>query len=60
MVSTIAVAALAILVERAVETQFGLAGVIGLMILRSGFRNRNFTCASVGMTVLVMLIVNNM
>ncbi|GAA1933019.1 hypothetical protein GCM10009716_45300 [Streptomyces sodiiphilus] len=58
LISTLTVAALAIMVERAVETQFGIAGVIGLMVLRTGLRKRNVTCVCVGLTVLVMLAVN--
>jgi hypothetical protein len=58
LVSTVAVAAVGLAIERAVEIQFGLPGLIGLLILRTGVRNRNVTCASVGATVLVMLLVN--
>jgi hypothetical protein len=58
LVSTLTVAALAIMLEKVVETQFGVAGVIGLMLLRTGIRKRNITCASVGLTVLVMLVLN--
>ncbi|MDT0322128.1 MULTISPECIES: hypothetical protein [unclassified Streptomyces] len=57
IVSTIAVAALGIAVERAVDIQWGLPGLIGLLILRTGLRKRNFTCACVGTTVLVTLFV---
>ncbi|GAB2879000.1 hypothetical protein [Streptomyces hainanensis] len=57
MVSTIALAALGIAVERAVDIQWGLPGLIGLLILRTGLRKRNFTCACVGTTVLVTLVV---
>ena len=42
------------------EVQFGLPGVIGLLILRTGLRKRNFTCTCVGITVLVMLGLNTL
>ncbi|RKN41811.1 hypothetical protein [Streptomyces hoynatensis] len=57
LVSTIAVAALGIAVERAVDIQWGLPGLIGLLILRTGLNKRNFTCACVGTTVLMTLAV---
>jgi hypothetical protein len=60
IVSEIAVAAFGIAAERAVETQFGLPGLIGLMILRTGIRRRNTTCAWVGATVLVTLLVGTL
>ncbi|MDT0343373.1 hypothetical protein [Streptomyces litchfieldiae] len=60
LVSTIAVAAFGIAVERAVEIQFGLPGLIGLLILRTGVHRRNFTCACVGATVLVTLLVGSL
>ncbi|AKG44464.1 hypothetical protein H7827_12590 [Streptomyces sp. JH002] len=60
IVSTIIAAALAIVVDEAVEVQFGLPGVIGLLILRTGLRKRNFTCICVGITVLVMLGLNTL
>ncbi|MDT0305560.1 hypothetical protein RM780_01080 [Streptomyces sp. DSM 44917] len=59
LVSTITVAAFGIAVERAVEIQFGLPGLIGLLILRTGMRRRNRTCTSVGATVLLTLLVSN-
>jgi hypothetical protein len=55
LVSTIAVAALSVVAEQAVEIQFGLPGLIGLLILRTGLRHRNANAACVGVTVLVML-----
>jgi hypothetical protein len=55
LVSTIVVAALGVVAEQAVEIQFGLPGIIGLLILRTGIRHRNTNCACVGATVLVML-----
>ncbi len=58
LVSTIVIAALGITVERAVEIQFGLPGLIGLLILRTGMRKRNTTCTCVGATVLVMLALS--
>ncbi|MGP4109998.1 hypothetical protein ACTWP5_03655 [Streptomyces sp. 4N509B] len=58
LVSTIVVAALGILVERAVEIQYGLPGLIGLLILRTGIRHRSSNCACVGATVLAMLAFN--
>ncbi|MGK5533680.1 hypothetical protein [Streptomyces sp. URMC 129] len=60
LVSTITVAALGIAVERAVEIQFGLPGLIGLLILRTGMRKRNYTCTCVGTTVLVTLLVGGL
>ncbi|RBM17857.1 MULTISPECIES: hypothetical protein [Streptomyces] len=60
LVTTIAVAAFGIAVERMVEIQFGLPGLIGLMILRTGVRTRNYTCVCVGSTVLVTLLVGNL
>jgi hypothetical protein len=57
IVTTVVTAALGIAVERAVEIQWGLPGLIGLLILRTGLRKRNFTCACVGATVLVTLVV---
>ncbi|MDB1087949.1 hypothetical protein PJ985_10265 [Streptomyces sp. ACA25] len=56
--STLVVAVLAIVVERVVETRFGLAGVIGLLLLRTGIRHRNATCGCVGATVLLMLVLD--
>lgn len=55
LVSTIVVATLGLMVERAVEIQFGLPGLIGLVILRIGIRHRNANCACIGATVLIML-----
>lgn len=58
LVSTLIVGILAVAVERAVEAEFGLPGIIGLMMLRTGIRKRNLTIACVGVTVLVMLVVS--
>jgi hypothetical protein len=58
LVSTIVVAAVGIVLERAVELQYGLPGLIGLLIMRTGFRKRNVTCTAVGVTVLVTLAVS--
>jgi hypothetical protein len=58
LVSTIAVAAVGLVVEQAVEIQFGLPGIIGLLILRIGIRHRNTNAACVGATVLVMLALS--
>jgi hypothetical protein len=55
LVSALAVAALALLVERVVEVQLGLPGVIGLMLLRTGVSKRSAAVAGVGATVLIML-----
>ncbi|WP_326597613.1 hypothetical protein [Streptomyces sp. NBC_01803] len=60
LVSTITVAAFGIAVERAVEIQFGLPGLVGLLILRTGLWKRNYTCACVGTTVLVTLLVGGL
>ncbi|WP_059005799.1 hypothetical protein [Streptomyces specialis] len=60
LISTITVAALGIAVERAVEIQFGLPGLVGLLILRTGLQRRNYTCAWVGTTVLVTLLVGGL
>ncbi|GAA3848180.1 MULTISPECIES: hypothetical protein [Streptomyces] len=60
LVSTIIVAAFGIATEQAVEVQYGLPGLIGLLILRTGLRKRNFTCACVGTTVLVTLAVGSL
>ncbi|MEV1010790.1 MULTISPECIES: hypothetical protein [Streptomyces] len=57
LVSTIAVAALGIALERAVEGHLGFPGLIGLLILRTGLGRRNFTCTCVGASVLVTLVV---
>lgn len=57
LVSTLFAAALAMTVERVVEIQLGLPGVIGLLLLRTGIRKRNAACASVGATVLAMLLM---
>lgn len=57
LVSALAVAALALLVERAVEFQLGLPGVIGLMVLRTGISKRSAAVAAVGATVLIMLLL---
>ncbi|WP_049567796.1 hypothetical protein [Streptomyces sp. SBT349] len=59
LITTITVAAFGIAVERAVEIQFGLPGLIGLLILRTGVRKRNYTCVCVGSTVLVTLLVGS-
>ncbi|MGP3968481.1 hypothetical protein [Streptomyces sp. 6N223] len=58
LVSTIVVAALGVVAEQAVEIQFGLPGIIGLLILRTGIRHRNTNCACIGATVLVMLALH--
>ncbi|UCM89608.1 hypothetical protein [Streptomyces marincola] len=60
LVTTVIVAAFGIAVERAVEIQFGLPGLIGLLILRTGVRGRNFTCACVGTAVLATLLVGSL
>ncbi|WP_165984885.1 hypothetical protein [Streptomyces sp. YIM 98790] len=58
LVQVLVLAALGLAVEKAVETQFGLAGVIGLLLLRIGVSTRNAVCGSIGATVLVMLVLN--
>jgi hypothetical protein len=58
LVSTIAVAIVGLVAEQAVEIQYGLPGLVGLLILRTGVRNRNANCACVGATVLVMLALS--
>ncbi|SFC26461.1 hypothetical protein [Streptomyces aidingensis] len=58
LTQVLVLAALGLAVEKAVETQFGLAGVIGLLLLRIGVSRRNAVCASIGATVLVMLVLN--
>lgn len=58
LVSTIIVAAVGLMMERAVEVQYGLPGLIGLLILRTGYHQRNATCTAVGATVLATLAVS--
>jgi hypothetical protein len=57
LVTALALAALALLVERIVELQLGLPGIIGLMLLRTGFSKRSAAVGSVGATVLIMLVL---
>ena len=57
LVSALTLAALALLVERIVEVQLGLPGIIGLMLLRTGYSKRSAAVGGVGATVLVMLVL---
>ncbi|WP_129841770.1 hypothetical protein [Streptomyces sp. RFCAC02] len=60
LVSTIVVAALGIALERAIEGHLGFAGLIGLLILRTGLGRRNFTCTCVGTSVLATLVLTSL
>ena len=56
-VYALALAALALGFEKFMESHFGLLGVIGVLMLTVGYRERNVTCGCIGAVMLTMLVL---
>ncbi|WP_103504674.1 MULTISPECIES: hypothetical protein [Streptomyces] len=57
LVTGLLVAALAVFVERLVEVQLGLPGVVGLLLLRTGLTTKSGVCVSIGTLLLIVLVI---
>ncbi|MFX4291632.1 MULTISPECIES: hypothetical protein [Streptomyces] len=57
IVTSLLVAALAVAVERVVEVQLGLPGIVGMLLLRTGITTKSGACVIVGSVLLFALVI---
>lgn len=57
LITELVVVGLTISVEQLVETQFGVPGLIALLLMRTGVVKRSFGCVVVGVAVMAALVL---